>query len=153
MNERRRSIVAAGVLASAWLLLLAGCATGPDPRAARPPGGLKIPMLSAEAATEAFATYFALPLHRAWAWNSAGPYFVAHGHPSRELAGLDAMGQCQADQIATTRGTCSLFLLDDDPQWLFHPVTGRPIDPLVARADDQTLSLLVKNFRREYSPK
>src|SRR5262245_27691315 len=133
-------------------LIFSGCAatSAPDSRAARPPGGDKGPMLPAEAANRELARYFTLPRHRAWAWNSAGPYFIAHSFASQELAGQGAMRLCQADQIRTTRGTCSLFLLDDDPQWLFHPVTGRPIDPLVASADEPTRTSLIRNFREEY---
>ncbi len=116
----------------------------------RPPGGLALPMFSADDAERALDQYFAFPRHRAWAWNSAGPYFIAHSQTSRESAGAAAMGRCQRDQAANTRGTCSLFLLDDDLQWLFHPVTGRPIDRVVAEADETTRSRLAQNFSREY---
>ena len=116
----------------------------------RPPGGFSLPMFSADDAERALDRYFAFPPHRAWAWNSAGRYFIAHSQTSRDAAGAAAMRLCQRDQVATSRGTCSLFLLGDDPQWLFHPVTGRPIDRVVAEADETTRSRLAQNFSREY---
>jgi hypothetical protein len=123
------------VVASLFVILM-GCAARPDPRALRPPSVSNVPMLSAQEADRALRAYAALPPHRAWVWKSDGPYFIAQGHSSSEAAGLDAMRECQREQVQTTSGTCSLFLLDDEPQWLFHPVNGRPVTPLVADSDE-----------------
>jgi hypothetical protein len=136
MDRRAFITIAKTMVVASLLVILMGCAGRPDPRTLRPPSESNVPMLLWQESERAFRAYVALPLHRAWAWKSDGPYFLAQGQSSNEFAGLDAMRQCQQEQIRTTSGTCSLFLLGDEPQWIFHPVTGRPITPLVAESDE-----------------